>query len=141
MAGVLGGYAERSNATFRLTNNKGALDLKFYGNGWKGNQWVTPTSISKIGKGMGSFGKILGFFGTLTSAYQFKQASSLEGKFEHGLDVFMGGIGFVPVAGTGISLYWSFGGKKLHYMYVNKVLIPQIEMGINPGLPTYQPFK
>ena len=141
VAGVLGGYAERSNATFRLTNNKGALDLKFYGNGWKGNQWVTPTSISKIGKGMGSFGKILGFFGTLTSAYQFKQASSLEGKFEHGLDVFMGGIGFVPVAGTGISLYWSFGGKKLHYMYVNKVLIPQIEMGINPGLPTYQPFK
>ena len=58
-----------------------------------------------------------------------------------GLDVFMGGMSFVPVAGIGISLYWSLGGKKLHYMYVNKVLIPQIQMGINPGLCVYQPFK
>ena len=53
----------------------------------------------------------------------------------------MGVIGFVPDVGTGISLYWSFGGKDLHYMYVERVLIPQVKMGINPGLPVYQPFK
>ena len=42
---------------------------------------------------------------------------------------------------TDASLYWSFRGKQLHYKWVNGVLIPQIEMGINPGLPGYQPFK
>ncbi len=141
VAGSLGGYAEGSNATFRLTNSKGALDFKFYGNGWKGNQWVTPNSVSKIGKGIGHFGKFLGGLGVLASAYQFRQASTLEGKLEHGLDTFMGGMGFVPVVGTGISLYWSFGGKKLHYKWVNGVLMPQMEMGVNPGLPAYQPFK
>ena len=141
VAGALGGYAEGSNATFRLTNGKGVLDFKFYGNGWKGNQWITPNSVSKIGKGIGNFGKILGGLGVITSAYQFRQASTLEGKLEHGLDALVGGMSFVPVAGIGVSLYWSLGGKKLHYMYVNKVLIPQIEMGINPGLPIYQPFK
>lgn len=141
VAGGLGGYAEGSNVTFRLTNSKGALEFKFYTNGWKGNQWVTTNSISRIGKGVGYFGKMLGGLGTLASAYQFRQASTLEGQFEHGLDVFMGGIGFFPVVGTGVSLYWPFGGKKIHYMYVNKVLMPQIKMGINPGLPAYQPFK
>ena len=141
VAGSLGGYAEGSNATFRLTNSKGALDFKFYENGWKGNQWVTPSSISKIGKGVGHFGKLLGGLGVLASAYQFREASTFEGKLEHGLDVFMGGMSFVPVIGTGASLYWSFGGKQLHYKWVNGVLIPQIEMGINPGLPGYQPFK
>ena len=75
------------------------------------------------------------------SAYQFMHASTLEGKVEHGLDIFMGGVGFVPGIGTGVSLYWSFGGKDLHYMYVERVLIPQIKMGINPGLPVYQTFK
>lgn len=124
IAGGLGAYAEGSNATFRLTNSKGALDFKFYGNGWKGNQWVTPNSISKIGKVVGYSGKMLGGLSIFASAYQFKQASTLEGKVEHGFDLFMGGIGFFPGVGTGISLFWSLGGKKLHYMYVNKVLIP-----------------
>lgn len=75
----------------------------------------------------------------LTNA--FLQSNTLEGRFENRLDVFMGGIGFIPVVGTGISLYWSFGGEKLHYMYLNKVLISQIETGVNPGLPAYQLFK
>ena len=92
-------------------------------------------------EGVGHFGKLLGGLGVLASAYQFREASTFEGKLEHGLDVFMGGMSFVPVIGTGASLYWSFGGKQLHYKWVNGVLIPQIEMGINPGLPGYQPFK
>lgn len=141
MAGGLGGSAEGSNATFRLTNSKGALDFKFYGNGWKGNQWITTNSISNLGKVVQRAGKLAGYAGIFISGIQFMQAPTLEGKLEHGFDTFIGGIGFFPVVGTGISLYWSFGGKKLHYMYVNKVLIPQIEMGINPGYPAYQSFK
>ena len=123
------------------TNSKGELDFKFYGNGWKGNQWVTPNSVSNLGKVVQRAGKIAGLAGIGMSLNQFIKASTLEGRIEHGLDVFMGGMGFVPVAGIGISLYWSLGGKKLHYMYVNKVLVPQIQMGINPVLCVYQPFK
>ena len=123
------------------TNSKGALDFKFYGNGWKGNQWITPSFVSNLGKVVQRAGEIAGLAGIGMSLNQFIKVSTLEGKIEHGLDVFMGGMGFVPVAEIGISLYWSLGGKKLHYMYVNKVLIPQIQMGINPGLCVYQPFK
>lgn len=53
----------------------------------------------------------------------------------------MGGVSLVLALGIGVSLYWSFGGEKLHYMYVNNVLIPQIETGVNSGLPAFQPFK
>ena len=140
VAGGLGGYAEGSNATFRLTNSKGALDFKFYGNGWKGNQWVTPNSISSLGKVVQRAGKVAGYAGIFISGIQFMQASTLEGRLEHGLDTFMGGMGFVPVVGTGISLYWSFGGKQLHYKWVDGVLMPQMEMGII-GLPATMPFK
>ena len=141
VAGGLGGYAEGSNATFRLTNSKGALDFKLYGNGWKGNQWVTPNSISNLGKVVNSAGRLAGVLSILMSANAFRQSNTLESRCEHGLDVFMGGMGFAPVVGTGLSLYWSFGGKKLYQMYVNNVLMPQIETGINPGLPAFQPFK
>ncbi|MEA4918878.1 hypothetical protein [Proteiniphilum sp.] len=81
-----------------------------------------------------------GFAGVAISGVQFFHANTLEGKLEHGLDVFMGGMGFVPVVGSGISLYWSFGGKQLHYKWVDGVLVPQMEMGIL-GLPATMPFK
>ena len=90
---------------------KGELDFKFYGNGWKGNQWVTPNSVSNLGKVVQRAGKIAGLAGIGMSLNQFIKASTLEGRIEHGLDVFMGGMGFVPVAGTSISLYWSLVGK------------------------------
>ena len=141
IAGGIGFLAKKSNATFRLTNSKGSWNPKFYKAGWRGNQWVTPYSVSKLSNGVDFFGKTLGIIGVSASAYQFMHASTLEGKVEHGLDIFMGGVGFVPGIGTGVSLYWSFGGKDLHYMYVERVLIPQIKMGINPGLPVYQTFK
>lgn len=95
VAGGLGSSAEGSNATFRLTNSKGALDFKFYGNGWKGNQWVTPSSISNLGKVVSSAGRLAGVLSIDISAEAFRQSNTLEGKLEHGLDVFMGGIGFV----------------------------------------------
>lgn len=93
------------------TNSKGALDFKFYGNGWKGNQWITPSSVSNLGKVVQRAGEIAGLAGIGMSLNQFIKASALESKIEHGLDVFMGGMGFVPVAGTSISLYWSLVRK------------------------------
>lgn len=72
---------------------------------------------------------------------QMRQASTIEDKIERGTDLFVDGLSFIPEIGPFISLYWNIGGKKLHNMYLNKVLIPQIQMGINPGLPEYQPFK
>jgi RHS repeat-associated protein len=137
IAGSLGRYAEGSNATFRLTNSKGALDFAFYGNGWKGNQWVTPQALSKVGTGMKILGNLAGAAGIFVSGIQSFQSPTFTGKLEYGLDAFMGGIGFVPVVGTGVSLFWGFGGKKLHYQTIQN----QIKLGLNPGLPALQPFK
>jgi hypothetical protein len=139
IAGAVGGLAEGSNATFRLTNSKGALDFAFYGNGWKGNQWVTPQAFSKVGTGLKFIGGLAAFGGITVSGVQFFQAPTLEGKFEHGLDAFMGGIGYVPYAGTAVSLFWNFGGKKLHYNWTNRVLTPAMQMGLPPY--SYSPTK
>ena len=141
MAGMIGDIAEGSKATFRLTNSKGALDFKFYGNGWWGNQYVTPMAVAKLGKVLSDTGKVFGFLATAYSVYQFTQASSFDERFEHGLDAFMGALSFVPVGGSAISLFWSFGGKRLVKGYSEKVIVPMIEMGVNPGLPAFQPFK
>lgn len=83
----------------------------------------------------------MGAIGIVTSGYQFYSAETLDKKVEYGFDILIGSLGFIKGVGTGVSLYWSFGGKELHYMYVERVLITQVQMGINPGLPVYQPFK
>lgn len=59
---------------------------------------------------------------------------------EHGLDVIVGAAGFIPEAGPFISLYWGLGGKQLHMIWVNEVVLPQYKMGIL-GLPATMPFK
>jgi hypothetical protein len=61
----------------------------------------------------------------------------LEERIEHGLDGFMSGLRFVVIVGTWISLFWSFGGKELHYPMIQN----QINLGLNLGLPALQPFK
>ena len=94
IAGSIGLLAENCSATFRLTNSKGLWKPKFYKNGWRGNQWVTPYSVSKLGKGVDYFGKTLGIIGMSASGFQFMQASTLEGKVEHGLDFFYGSYRF-----------------------------------------------
>lgn len=137
---VFGGLTENSKATFRITNSKGVFDFKFYRNGWGGNQWITPHSISKIGKDVRYLGKVVGLVGIGMSGIQFIQAATLEDQVEHGLDMFMGGLSFIPIFGTGISLYRSLGGKYLHYLWVDDVLIPQMEMEII-GMPATMPFK
>ncbi len=47
---------------------------------------------------------------------------------------------FAGPVGAGISLYWGTIGKPLTRMHA-KTITEQMKMGINPGLPAYQPFK
>jgi hypothetical protein len=115
------------------------LDFKFYGNGWKGNQYVTPTAMSNLGKVVQRVGKVAGFASIAVYGAQFFQGTSMEGRMEHGLDAFMGGLGYVPGAGTAISLFWSFGGKELHWNHINNHVMPAIQMELPPY--SYLPFK
>jgi RHS repeat-associated protein len=106
IAGTVGGLAEGSNATFRLTNSKGMLDFKFYGNGWKGNQWVTPNSLSKLGNGIKWGGNILS---GLSAGISFGQISGTNTTLEnvgHGVDGGMSLIGMYNPYTFAASLYY-----------------------------------
>lgn len=141
ISGVFGDAAERSNATFRLKNSEKKFDFRYYKDGWKGNKYYKPSSVSTVGKYINRGSRVVSVIGTGIAVSQFWNANTIEEQVVSGLDLLIDGVGYFPVIGTGVSLYWNFGGKQLHYMYVNKGLIPQIKMGINPGLPVYQPFK
>jgi len=99
--------------------------------------------LDKVGK-LGSYakwaGRLAGYSGIFISGWQLSQAQTLEKQMEYGFDMFMGGFGFVPVVGPPAALYWGTVGKPLHYNWVNRVLIPQHNMGII-GLPYTMPFK
>lgn len=138
--GVLESSLSKNTATFRLTNSRNEFDFKFYKNGWKGNQWVKTSSVSSLGEILNKGGKFLSYIGIGISAGQTITASTIEDICEYGLDTFMGAMGFLPMVGPYISLYWSFGGKQLHYKWVENVVMPQFEMGIL-GLPSTMPFK
>ena len=86
-------------------------------------------------------GKVFGSLSVGYSLYQLWQAPTFDERFEHGLDALIGVVGFVPVGGSAISLFWSLGGKQLVKGYSEKVIVPMIEKGVNPGLPAFQPFK
>ena len=89
-------------------------------------------------------GKLLGGVSTGISGLEFRNSLVNSGMtvetVEHGLDVIVGAAGFIPEAGPFISLYWGLGGKQLHNMWVNEVVLPQYKMGIL-GLPATMPFK
>ena len=57
IAGSVGLLANKSNATFRLTNSKGSWNPKFYKTGWHGNQWIKTTKI-KILENIGAMEEI-----------------------------------------------------------------------------------
>ena len=124
--------------TFRFRNSKGQLDFKYYKNGWRGNQWVGTTPMLKIGQILNGVGHILGFVGIFEDAKRFLKAPTLTEKAEYALDL---GIDIVGIAFAPISLYWNTIGKKLHYDYLDRVIIPMTQDGINMGLPGFQPFK
>ena len=112
IAGIMAIPGEKSNASFRLTNNKGELDFKFYANGWKGNQYVTPTQLSKLAKGIKVGGNVMG---ALTAIISLTQAATASNKTERNwyfADAVMGGVGaFGGGLGFAASLYY-FGVVK-----------------------------
>ncbi|SKC56470.1 hypothetical protein SAMN06298215_1699 [Bacteroidales bacterium WCE2008] len=141
VAGVVGESMKGSRATFRLTNSKGKIDIHICKKGWWGNQYVTPTAVSKLGKIVSRAGQIAGIAEILVSLNSYGHATTPEEKAEHSLDMLMGAASFLPKVGTAISFCWTFGGKKIYSMWINEGLIPQIERGENPGAMINQPFK
>ena len=53
----------------------------------------------------------------------------------------MNGAGLFSLPGAITSLYWSIGGKELQQLYTEKIIMNQLRDGVNPGLPTLQPYK
>lgn len=100
------------------------------------NAVKVPTTM---GSSLKLGGNVLGLVAISLSVSAAYQTEGLEEKFEHGFDAFMGAAGFIPY-GAPVSIFWSLGGKKLHKMWVNEVIIPQYHMGI-VGLPSTMPFK
>lgn len=119
--GGVGDVAEAGEATFRMTNGKGQFDFHIYSSGWsKGNQYIKPSQITKVsalGKAINGVGYGLGFLGVLSSGFQFLQAKTEDEKVENGVDAAVGLFGLIPGVGTGISLYWTIGGKKVYWEY------------------------
>ena len=114
----------------------GTYGLDFYGNQstWK------QKSVVKAGRYLTHVGNIAAMFGLAKSVYVYGMSPNEEGKADAALDFLMGTAGFTPYVGPLISLYWSLGGKKLHYKYLEEVIMPQYEMGIL-GYPSTMPFK
>ena len=139
-AGEFADVMKNSNNTYRLTNSKGKFDFKYYSNGWKGNQYVTTKNVSKVGKVLGNVLFIqLGLIAHKTSISLqngniIKSATNIN-------DLFMNGAGLFSLPGAITSLYWSIGGKELQQLYTEKIIMNQLRDGVNPGLPTLQPYK
>ena len=143
-AGEFADVMKNSNNTYRLTNSKGNFDFKYYSNGWKGNQYVTTKNVSKVGKVLGKVLLVndviqLGLIAHKTSISLqngniIKSATNIN-------DLFMNGAGLFSLPGAITSLYWSIGGKELQQLYTEKIIMYQLRDGVNPGLPTLQPYK
>ncbi|MDR1198830.1 MAG: hypothetical protein LBK94_07450 [Prevotellaceae bacterium] len=146
VAGAVGGLAEGSNASFRLTNSKGNLDFKFYGNGWKGNQYVTPAALSKLGNGIKTGGNILGGLSAAISFLQMINEPTTLGKIGHGVDGGMSLVGITGTYGLAASLYY-FGVLKNYpaiKQSVNQQIIDRANMmqrGFIPVGHSGFPFK
>ena len=115
---IISGSMMRSKTTFRLTDSKGRLDFKAYGNGWKGNQWVTPTKLSSLGMGLRLGSNILGGYNMYNNATTLFDPNA--SRFEKGLagtDMAFGGMGIVSgwVGGTAGSM---LGAASLGYTFV-----------------------
>ena len=96
--------------------------------------------VGKIGSSVKGIGYGAGALGVGISALQLYNSKTVGQKIENGFDMLMGVAGFAGPVGAGISLYWGTIGKPLTRMHA-KTITEQMKMGINPGLPAYQPFK
>jgi hypothetical protein len=146
VAGAVGILGESSNATFRLTNSKGKLDFKFYGNGWKGNQWVTPSAFSKVGTSIKWGGNALSLASAYLSVRQISSNNTTLQNVEHGVDGAMSLIGMYNTYTFAASLYYQHVMKNYSRIKqsVNQQLIDRANMikkGFIPvGHPGF-PFK
>lgn len=52
-AGLLANSIENTPGSFRLTTSKQGFSPKYYGNGWRGNQYASTFNIGKIGTALG----------------------------------------------------------------------------------------
>ena len=135
---------ERSDATYRLTNSKGKFDFKYYANGWKGNQYVTTKNVSKVGEALNRMNNMYNYGQIAIAGYQtynaFQKGQIVEG-IEGINECIIAGLGLLPDVGPFVSLYWSVCGRELQQLYKEKIIMEQFKSGINPGLPTLQPYK
>ncbi|MDR0863809.1 MAG: RHS repeat-associated core domain-containing protein, partial [Candidatus Symbiothrix sp.] len=148
--GVFGDVLSKESALFGVTstivynptmNTWMGGNFKFYSMNFNGNGYTGGRNAfaGNLGSGFKWLGRATGALSIGISANQFRNATTIEGKSEYATDVFMGGIGFVPGVGTAVSLFWSFGGKQLHWNHVNEVVVPAIQMEMPPY--SYLPYK
>jgi hypothetical protein len=70
-----------------MKDSKGRFNPKYYRNEWKGNQYVAPLKVSNVGRILKVSGNVLGLLSISSSWDQFNQATTIDGKIEHGLDL------------------------------------------------------
>jgi RHS repeat-associated protein len=146
MTSIAGKLANRSPATFRFRNSKKYLDFKFYSNGWKGNQWVTPVSLSKIGSVIKKGGNTLSVFSAGLSFIQMRNSSTMSEKIGHSMDGIMSLFGTYNVYTFAASLYYQIIiknypaiQKSVHQQVIDRA--DMIQRGFIPvGHPGF-PFK
>ena len=118
--------------------NLKTYDFNFNGNKITGgrNKFAKANS-----KGLRVGGKVLGIASTVFTMYNLLQAETIDDQAWMTVELLADGIGYIPDVGPFFTLYWNLGGRELHRMWYNNVLMPQIQMGVNPGLMIYQSFK
>ena len=98
---------KESKATFRMTNSAGQLDFRFYANGWRGNQYVTPMELSQLAKGIKIGGNILGGISIGISFFQAIQTNNTSERNWYIADGCAGFLSFAGPWGIAASMYYS----------------------------------
>ena len=120
-----GALAQLSDATFRLTNSKGMFDWRWYGNGWLGNQYVTPRSVANLGRNISGGASILGGISLISNGIQTYNGNMSLQQFGYnaltigaaeGVGLAAGGPAGVMVGAT-FTWYQTFYNQVLKPMY------------------------
>ena len=121
-----------------LGKNGKYYDFNFNGNGVTGgrNSYAKAKSTRlKVG------GYSLSLISSFQTGYTIYQSETIDEKAIATADLLVDAISYTPGIGSLVTLYWYGGGRKLHWLWYQNALMPQIDAGINPGLMIYQPFK
>jgi len=109
--GVSAEALKTSSSTFRILNSAGSFDAKLYSNGWWGNQWVSTTKISSVGKLVGGLGFGIGLFSDVIGVYIYYNVGP-----SHINAVSPGKAGVNTSIGL-YGLYGGLGGASLSIIY------------------------